>query len=87
MFFLVIYQKNETIVFGRIVKSLPFYEVGSYTSNGWKVLSIQIFNKGKFINYDKYLKKISVNKQQRYINLDKRNKILSLLENIRELFR
>ena len=53
MKYLVLYQRTNGEMLYRFRKSLPEYEVGSYTSMGWKLLDIKQLDNGKCLSmYD-----------------------------------
>lgn len=53
MKYLVLYERTNGELLYRYRKSLPQYEVGSYTSMGWKLVDIKQLDKGKCLSqYD-----------------------------------
>lgn len=53
MRYLVLYERTNGELLYRLRNSIPQYEIGSYTSMGWKVLDIRHLYKGKCLSlYD-----------------------------------
>lgn len=78
--YLVLYLTPKQDLKIHLLKSVLFREVGDINNFGWKIISIQIFYKGKFTDYFKYLDKISQpkkrffrKKQQSIFYIDKKS--------------
>lgn len=54
MKYLVLYERTNGDMLYRYRKSLPEYEVGSYTSMGWKLVDIKVLDKGKCLSQYNY---------------------------------
>ena len=59
MKYLVLYQRTNGELLYRYRKSLPQYEVGSYTSMGWKLVDIKQLDKGKCLSLYDYSTSVS----------------------------
>ena len=53
MRYLILYERNGDL-FYRYRKSKPQYDIGSYTSMGWKLLDIKYLKSGKALSYNDY---------------------------------
>jgi len=59
MKYLVLYERTNGDMLYRYRKSLPEYEVGSYTSMGWKLVDIKVLDKGKCLSMYDYSTSVS----------------------------
>lgn len=59
MKYLVLYERTNGELLYRYRKSLPQYEVGSYTSMGWKLVDIKQLDKGKCLSLYDYSTSVS----------------------------
>lgn len=59
MKYMVLYQRSNGEMIYRFRKSKPQYEVGSYTSMGWKLVDIRYLDNGKLVTDYDYHNRIS----------------------------
>ena len=59
MKYLVLYERTNGELLYRYRKSLPQYEIGSYTSMGWKLVDIKQLDKGKCLSLYDYSTSVS----------------------------
>lgn len=59
MKYLVLYERTNGELLYRYRKSLPQYEIGSYTSMGWKLVDIKQLDKGKCLSMYDYSTSVS----------------------------
>lgn len=79
---LVVYKnKKEELVF-RLRKTIVGLEVGTFTSMGWEVLSIQCFYEGKFVLLDTFQNLLYESMKKRDQKKSKRKKVIELFYNI-----
>lgn len=71
MRYLVLYEKSNGVLFYRYRKSKPQYEIGSYTSMGWKLLDVKKLSSGKVLSANDYS-----------TLLDKRNRVVGYLRTL-----
>ncbi len=79
LIYLITYRKRNNEIFQRLITTC-MYDVGDETSNGWIVLDIQVYYKGRFYKLDEFNEMFDKDYKQ-YIELQKkiedRKKIVS----------